>query len=268
MKKQRQTFETMFWAVYEIKNAIKVLEAVFTYASLVHYKQIVNDTILYSQKEQVYDKLEPCELFRCHAILRSFFRACAIVESNSNKKNIFKFHTPCKSILHQASLSDEEYHNPFQVFKNALTENSVEEYESFFALMVEMGLSRHQLNDHFDWFNYYLHTVKMLDAAQLLKERGIQKNKIKKQTVEAAAQEPQVNINASLVSGINSISETTMSEPLIGEEKEQFQKSITEVITATLHTYGIFCFWEKQMEETIAGVYSQTKQFKTTHYYI
>lgn len=268
MKKQKQNFDTMFWAGNEIKNAIKVIEAVFSYASLDHYKQIVNNAVLYAQKPEVYNKHEPCELFRCYAILRSFYRACAKLESKNKKKKEFQIHTTCKSILHQASLSEVEYDNPIIVFKKALTENAVKDYECFFASMVEMALSHHQLDYEPNWFNYYLHTVKMLDASQLLLESNNQKVKIKKKAVEVQTQLPQIHKNLLLVSSRNNHNETITNEPIIGEEKDQNQKCITEIITATVHTYGIYCFGEKQIQEIISGVHSETKLSKITHYYV
>lgn len=234
MKKQKQNFDTMFWAGYEIKNAIKVIEAVFSYASLDHYKQIVNNAVLYAQKPEVYNKHEPCELFRCYAILRSFYRACAKLESKNKKKKEFQIHTTCKSILHQTSLSKVEYDNPIIVFKKTLTENAVKDYECFFASMVEMALSHHQLDYEPNWFNYYLHTVKMLDASQLLLESNTPKVKIKKQAVEVQTQLPQIHKNLLLVSSRNNHNETITNEPI--NRREEGSKS--EVYYRNHHSNG------------------------------
>lgn len=256
MKKQVINYETNSWLGKEIENPFEVLKAFLTYAHINYYKEMLSDAVLYAQKNEVYNKEEPGELFMCHAVLRSFFRACSKLESKSKKWQVLQSQANCNSILHQASLNEEEYNNPFTVFKNAFAENSVKEYEYFCSLMVEMALSHHQLDYDPDIFTFYIHTVKMLDAAQLIRERGLEKSK--KETTHADVVQQETN----------EIGEIDTKVVTVGSNNDDDKNQITTIITTTLSTCGIYCFGERKTKEAQKSVYFETKQKNATHYYL
>ena len=84
------------------------------------------------------------------------------------------------SIVHLASLSKEEYKNPFKVFQKAFEEKSLEQFESFLCEIVHLSLSPHAGESDYDSITPYVHLIKMLDARQLIMERGIEKIKKEK----------------------------------------------------------------------------------------
>ncbi|WP_432671143.1 hypothetical protein [Flavobacterium sp. SM2513] len=273
MKKQVINYETNSWACYEIKNLFEVLEAFMTYAHIDHYKQMLSDAVLYAQKNEVYNKEEPGQLFMCHAVLRSFFRACSKLESMSKKWKVQQTNTECKSVLHQASLNEEEYNNPFMVFKNAFAENSVKDYEYFFSTMVEMALSHHQLDYDPDLFNFYIHTVKMLDASQLIRERGLEKSKKETAPAEVVQQETNPVGEEDNETNTTDCNPVNQSEPLpehqeAEAEPQNNQNQITTIITKTLSTCGIYCFGERKTNKAHESLYSERKESTTTLYYL
>lgn len=275
MKKQEITYETKFWAGYEITNPFDVLKAFITYAHIDHYKQMLSDAVLYAQRHEVYNKEEPSQLFMCYAIFRSFFRACSKLEGKSKKWKIQQANSDCKSVLHRASLNEEEYYNPFTVFKNAFAENSLKDYEYFFSTMVEMALSRHQLDYDPDLFTNYIHIVKMLDATQLIRERGLEKSKkeITQDDVMLEEVNPVGEDDNKIITEENTSNQEDQTEPKpehqeLEEEPQNNQNQITTIITTTIAAYGIYCFGERKTKEAQKSVYSETKQKNATHYYV
>lgn len=276
MKKQEINYETKFWAGYEITNPFEVLKAFITYAHIDHYKQMLSDAVLYAQKHEVYNKEEPSQLFMCHEIFRSFFRACSKLESKGKKWKIQQTNSDCKSVLHRASLNEEEYNNPFTVFKNAFAENSLKDYEYFFSTMVEMSLSHHELDYDADLFTYYIHIVKLLDASQLIRERGLEKSKKEITQADVMPQESNLvgeedNKTITICSSDDKDKkdiEPQSTAPAVEAESQNDQNQITTIITTALSTYGIYCFGERKTHEAQKSVYSQTKPTSATHYYV
>ena len=76
MKKNKISFETRFWYAYEIENPFEVIDAFFDYADLEHYKQRLAEAVLYINKQEVYKKGYPGQVFVFYTTLRSFLKAC------------------------------------------------------------------------------------------------------------------------------------------------------------------------------------------------
>lgn len=74
-----------------------------------------------------------------------------------------------------ASLTKEEYANPFVVFQKAFAEKTPGEFEFFLCEIVHLSLSPYTEEYDFDLMTPYLHVIKMLDASQLLRERVVEK---------------------------------------------------------------------------------------------
>lgn len=183
MKKNKICFETRFWYAYEIENPFEVIDAFFDYAALDHYKQRLAEAVLYINKQEVYKKGYPGQVFVFYTTLRSFLKACFCLQYKRKKWKV-KQSSDCKSILHQGSLTKEEYANPFTVFQIAFAEKSLDEFEFFLCEIIHISLSPNVVEFDYDLITPYIHLIKMLDASQLLRESGLEKIKKSKNPLE------------------------------------------------------------------------------------
>ncbi|RUT67810.1 hypothetical protein D0817_24465 [Flavobacterium cupreum] len=176
MKKNKMSFETSFWSAYEIGNPFEVVDAFFDYAHLDSYKHTLGDVVSYANKGEVYKKDYPGEVFVFYTAMHSFIKACYCLQSKSRKWKI-KETSDCRSVLHQASLTAKEYADPFAVFKKAFAEKSLGEFEFFLCEITHLSLSPHTVESDGDLTTAYIYLVKMMDAGQLMRERGLEKIK-------------------------------------------------------------------------------------------
>lgn len=124
---------------------------------------------MYSRKAKVYDQKYPGRVFMMYMEFRSFVKACYVLQDKNRKWKVADV-VPLKSVLRQASLSLEEYKNPFLAFKNAFAAQSLIDYEFFLCEIAHLSLSPHTADCDTDLMTPYIHFIKMLDAAQLLRE--------------------------------------------------------------------------------------------------
>lgn len=178
MKKNKINFETHFWAAYEIGNVFEVIDAFFDYAHLDSYKQRLAEEFLYINKKDVYKMDYPGQVFVFYTAFRSFLKACLCLQHKGKKWKV-KPSSDCKSVLHQASLTKEEYADPFMVFQMAFAAQTLEDFEFFLSEITHLSLSPYTVEFDTDLITPYVHLIKMLDASQLLRERGIEKIKKK-----------------------------------------------------------------------------------------
>ena len=89
--------------------------------------------------------------------------------------------TRWKELIRGTSLTKEEYDNPFIVFQKAFEEKTLKEFEFFLCLIVELSLSPYAEDPETDLTTPYIHLIKMLDAVELIRERGVEKIKKKYQ---------------------------------------------------------------------------------------
>ena len=176
MKKNKISFETSFWSAYEIKNPFEVVDAFFDYAHLDYYKKTLCEAVFYMNKKKVYKKDYPGEIFVFYTAVRSFLKACYCLKAKSKKWKI-KETSECRSVLHQASLTAKEYADPFIVFQKAFAENSLRKFEFFLCELTHLSLSPHTVESDDDLTTAYIYLVKMMDAGQLMRERGLEKIK-------------------------------------------------------------------------------------------
>ncbi len=87
-----------------------------------------------------------------------------------------------EAVFHLSSLTKEEYDNPFKVFQKAFELKSLEEFEMFLYQVLELSLSPYSIDSDSDLMTPYIYLIKMLDAAELLRERGVEKIKNQNQT--------------------------------------------------------------------------------------
>lgn len=175
-EKRKIAFETNFWIRYEAESPFKVIDAVFENDDLDRYKHILGEMLVYMRITQVYRADYPGAVFTIYTALRSLLKACYCLQFKSVK---WKVAAPsgCASVLHQASLTREEYNDPCLVFRNAFAAKTLSEFEFFLCEAVELSLSPYTDDGHWDLMTHYIHLIKMLDAARLIRERGIEKRK-------------------------------------------------------------------------------------------
>ncbi|OXA96158.1 hypothetical protein [Flavobacterium hercynium] len=175
MKKNKISFETTFWAHQELKNPFEVIDAFLGSESLSFYKQTLSEIVFYRSKDEIYQKECPGDVFFTYTAIRSFLKACSCLPYKSKKWKITEISAEKRSILSQASLTVEEYENPFIVFQNAFEEHSLADFEFFLCEIIHLALRPTIVEFDFDLLTPYIHVIKMLDASQLLLESKVEK---------------------------------------------------------------------------------------------
>ncbi|OXA84297.1 hypothetical protein, partial [Flavobacterium hercynium] len=168
--------ETNFWAHHELENPFEVVDAFLGCESLAFYKQTLSEIVFYRSKDEVYQKECPGDVFFCYTAIRSFIRACWSLQHKSKKWKVTAL-AQNRSILSQASLTAEEYNNPFLVFENAFAEHSLADFEFFLCEIIHLSLRPTIVEFDSDLLTPYIHVIKMLDASQLLLESQVEKIK-------------------------------------------------------------------------------------------
>lgn len=176
MKKQKMSFETNSWARCEVKKPSGVIDAFFENDALDNYKQTLGGVMASIRYDTVYNAHNPGAVFAFYMALRSLLRACYDLQSKKTRSNTDAHE--CRSVLHQASLTKEEFNDPYLVFRNAFADKKLAEFEFFLCEAVELSLSKHTDDGYWDVMAFYIHLVKMLDAAQLLRDRRREKKTI------------------------------------------------------------------------------------------
>jgi hypothetical protein len=182
MKKNKISFETSFWAGSVSGNPFKLIEAFFAFADLDYYKQNLTETVIYSYKTEVYEANNPSNAFIFYTAINSFLKMCYCLKQKSKKWKV-KASLRSESIFHFSSLTKEEYDTPFMVFQKAFDEKTLEEFESFLCQILELSLSPNAGDPYSDLTTPYIYFIKMLDAVELIRERGVEKIKKKNQIV-------------------------------------------------------------------------------------
>lgn len=174
MKKNKISFETRFWAGFATENPFKAIDAFFAFANLHYYKQNLAEIVTYSYKIEVCKQDDPSNVFMFYTVVRSFLKICNCVQHKSKKWKVIDS-LRCETIFHLSSLTKEEHENPFIVFQKAFDEKTLEEFELFLFQIIELSLSPNVGDPDFDLTTPYIHIIKMLDAAELIRERGVEK---------------------------------------------------------------------------------------------
>ena len=174
MKKNKISFETSFWVGSVTGNPFQVINAFFDFADLDYYKQNLSDAVMYSYKKEVYEARNPSNAFIFYTAINSFLKVCYCLKVKSKKWRV-KASLCSESIFHFSSLTKDECENPFIVFRKAFNEKTLEEFESFLCLILELSLSPHDGDPYSDLTTPYIYLIKMLDAVALIRERGVEK---------------------------------------------------------------------------------------------
>jgi len=180
MKKNKVSLETNFWAGIVAENPFKAIDAFFTFARLDYYKQNLTEVVIYSYKTKVYKEDNPSDVFVFYTAIFSFLKVCYCLQEKSKKWKVKKS-LRSETVFPLTSLTKEEYDNPFIVFQKAFEEKTLKEFEFFLCLIVELSLSPYGEDPETDLTTPYIHLIKMLDAVELIRERGVEKIKKKNQ---------------------------------------------------------------------------------------
>ena len=173
MKKSNDPLEAHFWSGHDIRRPFELLDAFFDYAHLDEYKEVLAGTLLHAGTEKIYQRKHPGDAFLFYTALRSFVKAS--YRLSKTKKWMVKEGGVCTSVLHQASLDRVEYADPLSVFRNAFAGHTSGHYENFLCELVHLALCPYDDTGGYDLLTPYLQLVKLLDAAQLIRERGVER---------------------------------------------------------------------------------------------
>lgn len=176
MKKNKLPLESHFWTEDGNENPFRILYAMFAYTDIEHYKKLIGEVIQHVYKKEVYCGENPGELLIYYKVFRSFLKACYLLRFSKKTVRKDDFYDWDSGIF-LGSLSSIAYDNPVLVFTNAFKKKTLMEYELFLFAMFQSSLSTYKGDICTDMATPYLHLIKMLDAAQLIQERGLEKVK-------------------------------------------------------------------------------------------
>ncbi|WP_394675278.1 hypothetical protein [uncultured Chryseobacterium sp.] len=155
-------------------SGLRLITAFFSLYNLPEAKNLLFEIMQYAMKRCVSIPRDPGEILEfCHYI-RSFVRGSYLMQFKT-KQWFLDDPSDHPSELLQGNLSDEEYHHPFLTFKNAFTAYTLDEFDDFLNEAVYFSLvACHTLPGN-NLISPLIHLAKMLDAAQVLVERGIRR---------------------------------------------------------------------------------------------
>lgn len=181
MKKNKISFETRFWAGFVAGNPFEAFDAIFDFAHLDYYKQNLSEASLHCYKRKVYKQETPCNVFVFYTAITSFVKVCYCLRGKVKKWKV-KESSRSETVFHLSSLTKDEYDNPFLALQNAFAERTLQQFENFLCEITEFSLSPYYGEPDSDLLTPYIHLIKMLDAGELMKERGIERIKKTSQT--------------------------------------------------------------------------------------
>ncbi|SFB71862.1 hypothetical protein [Kaistella jeonii] len=179
MKKPKIDFDAEFWSSYRGNDPLQLFDAFFKGDLLSEAKDRLFEIMNYSVKRKVLSQKDPSHIFYFYLSLRSFLRASCVLYLKSEKLEL-KDPPEYISRLLQGSLSDDEYLNPFLVFRRAFKEWSLTELEQFLTEITYFSLGAYTDLPAGNTITPFIHVQKMLDAAQMIREREFKKQKSKK----------------------------------------------------------------------------------------
>jgi len=180
MKKNKIVFETRFWAGFTTRNPFDVFDAVFDFAHLDYYKQNLREAVLHCYMVNVYKQDKPCNVFVFYTAVRDFVKVCHFLKVKSKKWKV-RESSRLETVFHLSSLTKEEYDNPFLVLESAFEERTLQQFEFFLYEITELSLSPYNEDPDTDLTTPYIHLTKMLEAAELIRERGVERIQKKKE---------------------------------------------------------------------------------------
>ncbi len=170
MKKNNIDFESGCWTESRKHSALSLMETFFRFHDPAAAKNRLYDIMDYAQKRKVLMKDNPSVVFHFYLSLRSFVRAGYCLQFRTKK---WAVHSPEEAVPHLilGSLSEEEYRDPFLVFRKAFCGFTVRDFDRFLADAVYFSLGSFHNVPEGNIITPFLHLNRMLDAAQLILDR-------------------------------------------------------------------------------------------------
>lgn len=163
------------------RKKLQFIETFFQTHDLITAKQMLSFMMQYAVNGKDWLKKDPSIILQFHQSLRIFIREGYMIGKKVNKWQVIAA-PDISSPMIKGSLSDKEFENPFLVFKRAFKEYSIQQYDYFISGIVYFSQQMYKHGPESNLVRPYIHLSKMLDAAYLILERGVQKsnNKTKK----------------------------------------------------------------------------------------
>ncbi|WP_312285898.1 hypothetical protein [Chryseobacterium gleum] len=173
--------KTAVGSVRKKERKLQSIETFFQTNDLITAKQMLSSMMQYAVTGKDWLKKDPSVILQFHQSLCIFIREGYMISKKAKKWKV-NAAPEISSPMMKGSLSAKEYENPILVFKRAFKEYSIQEYDYFISGIVYFSQQMYRHGPENNLVKPYIHLSKMLDAAYLILERGIQKsnNKTKK----------------------------------------------------------------------------------------
>lgn len=174
MKKKKISLDSNFWGPADITDPFDLITAFFDFADIHTYKGKLNEMMMFMYNKGIYSPDYPGQIFVFYKALHSFIRAGYCLQFLNKKGRISEPEDSSYRYYH-GMLSAEEFADPFLVFKTAFTKQSLTEFDYFLCEITHLSLSPRIDSCGKDLMTPFIYLIKMLEAAQLIRQRGIEK---------------------------------------------------------------------------------------------
>lgn len=155
-------------------SGLQLMEIFFQFNELDVSKERLSNIMNYAIKRNSWNHEDPAVIFQFHQLMRLLIRAGYLMMLKERKWTVDT--RPEKiSPLVLGLLSEKEYRNPQLVFKTAFREYTLKEFDYFMSGMVYFSMGVYENLPERNIVMPYIHTVKMLDAANLILQRRREK---------------------------------------------------------------------------------------------
>lgn len=174
MKKGKPSLATRFWAGFVTEDPFEAFDALFDFAHLDYYKRNLSEAVLHCYKNTVYQQEAPSNVFVFYTAISSFVKICYCLKGKDKTWNV-KESSRSDTVFHLTSLTKMEHDHPFTVLQKAFGELTLQQFDYFLSEITTLSLSPGCDDMTSDLLTPYIHLIKMLDAAELIRERGLEK---------------------------------------------------------------------------------------------
>lgn len=161
------------------RRKLQCIETFFQTHDLVTAKQMLSSIMQYAVNGKDWLKKDPSVILQFHQSLCIFIHDGYMISKKTKKWQV-NAPSDIGSPMIKGALSDKEYEKPILVFKRAFKEYSIQEFDYFIFGIVYFSQQMYKYGPESNLVRPYIHLSKMLDAAYLILERGLQKNNNKK----------------------------------------------------------------------------------------
>ena len=173
MKKIKTNFDTRF-RTDKKHSGLQLIETFFQFNELDVSKERLSNMMNYAVKRNSWINEDPAVIFQFHQSIRLLIRAGYLIMLKESKW-VVDTRPEKVSPWVLGLLSEKEYRNPLLVFKKAFREYTLKEFDYFMSGIVYFSMGIYENLPERNIVMPYIHTVKMLDAAHLILQRGREK---------------------------------------------------------------------------------------------